>query len=123
MKSIVEDEVMVRTSKEWTSEEDAIIAEHYPKGGSSLCKEHLPHRSVSSIEQHAHKLKVYFRGRRTVEDEPPFQQTEGGYLRDRWLEAERLVREAMDVRARAQRAYLLFVSRHARDPVHQRRVA
>lgn len=42
----------------WSVEEDAVILAHYWEGGVNTCKPLLPERSVQSIQQRAHRLKM-----------------------------------------------------------------
>ena len=42
----------------WTTREERIVEEHYPKGRSLACLPHLPGRTKAAIRQRAHLLRA-----------------------------------------------------------------
>lgn len=47
----------------WTPEEDAIIREHYPTGGTAACLRHLPDRSMNAVRRRASALNIGYQAK------------------------------------------------------------
>ncbi len=44
--------------KLWTEEEEQVIRDEFPYGGSKAVQEKLPHRAITAIQKHAQKIGV-----------------------------------------------------------------
>ncbi len=55
----------------FTKAEDAVLRKHYPKGGRTACKSHLPGRSETSIKQRVRRLGLTLGGPPSAHSKPP----------------------------------------------------
>ena len=98
--------------RRWTPEEDALLREHYPKGGVKAVQQHLPHRNANAIYNRSQLLSSNLKRHWTAEEHALLMEVypEGGW---------KAVQEYLP--ARNHRAIISRAARHGiKAPRHLR---
>lgn len=102
----------------WTKDEDNVLRGVYPSGGINACAEALSHRSLESIRKRVSVLQV----KRDIHRPSLIESPRDALIR-KLKAAEDEHRESGKKLSIVHREFAAFMTLHARDINHQRKVS